>query len=89
MNILTFTYTKKPDDTPTSRVVIPLICPTDKYFCIDVSDLSEEDQALFAAEVAKVDAEKQEKINELMNKYDVRTNFRSFIPGKMSNIEVE
>ena len=88
MNLTTFTYTKSPTDI-TNRVYIPLAVPSKNYFGIDVSDLDVEDQALISAEITQIELDKQSRINEVMEKYDVRTNFRSFSPEKMSNIVEE
>jgi len=85
MQIMEFTYTKSPADV-SSRVFIPLVKPTDKYFGIDVSDLDVEDQALIANELDQLNQERSDKIETIMAKYDVRTNYRSFIPSKMSDI---
>lgn len=88
MTILSFTYTKSPTDI-SQRVYVPLSVPGKNYFGIDVSDLDIEDQALFAAEIDEIERDKQMKIELAMGKYDIRTNFRSFNPEKMSNIVEE
>jgi hypothetical protein len=88
MTILTFKYTKSATDV-TNRVVIPLVQPTDKYFTIDVSDLDIEDQALVDAEVEKAKEDFNMRINYIMTDHDIRTNFRSFLPTKMSEMVVE
>ena len=88
MTILSFTYTKA-DGKISSRVAIPLVIPSDNYFTIDVSDLDIEDQALVASEIEQADLDKQARINEIMEKYDIRTNFRSFIPSRMTDIVEE
>ena len=88
MNLITFTYTKSPTDI-SQRAYVSLSVPNKNYFGIDVSDLDVEDQVLFAAEIEEIERDKQMKIELAMDKYDVRTNFRSFNPEKMSNIVEE
>lgn len=88
MAILTFRYTKA-DGTGSNRVVIPLVVPADKYLTIDVSDLDIEDQVALARDIELLNAERTKKIDELMTEYDVRTNFRSFIPSRMTDIVEE
>lgn len=85
MQIMEFTYTKSPTDV-SSRVFIPLVKPTDKYFGIDVSDLDVEDQVGIEDEINEINEGRDQKINEIMARYDIRHNFRSFIPSKMTDI---
>lgn len=87
MEILTFTYVK---DTGTSeRVFVPISKPSNKYFGVDVSELDEESQALFAQELHQLCNEHKAKTDELMRKYDLAHSFRQFLPEKMQNVVVE
>jgi len=63
--------------------------PTDKYFGIDISELSEAEQGEFSAKFSNIMDDKAEAIWQLMNEYDVRRKFRSFIPSRMANIVKE
>lgn len=85
MQLMEFTYAKSPTDI-SRRVFIPLSVPSNKYFGIDVSDLDVEDQALVMGEIEEIEREKQEAISKVMAKYDIRTQFRSFLEEKMSDI---
>lgn len=86
--MLHFTYTK--DDGKTSdRVLMVMEEPTDKYFGIDISELSEVEQGEFAAAFSKIMDDKAEAIWQLMYDFDVRRKFRYFIPSKMTDIVKE
>jgi hypothetical protein len=86
--MISFTYTK--DDGKTSdRVLAVMNEPTDKYFGIDISELSEAEQGEFSAKFSTIMDDKAEAIWQLMNEYDVRRKFRSFIPSRMANIVKE
>lgn len=89
MTILSFTYTKQPGFDVTRRVVIPLVSPGKNYFTIDVSDLDIEDQVAVDREIQLLNDERTAKIDQIMAEFDIRTNFRSFNPEKMSNIVEE
>lgn len=88
MQLMEFTYTKSPTDV-SRRVFIPLSVPSNKYFGIDVSDLDVEDQAFVMSEIELIEEEKQTAIAKVMEKYDIRTQFRSFLEEKMSGISYD
>lgn len=83
--MLSFSYTKD-DGKTTQRNIIPISSPTDKYFGIDLSELSEEDQGIFEARYQEIMDTKDSAIHQLMFDMDVRFKFRNFIPAKMTNI---
>lgn len=88
-SIITFNYTKEANDV-SSRVYVPMVTPGAKnYFGIDITELSVEDQSQFAEEMRKIDAVRVAAVEKLMREYDIEHNFRSFVPEKMSDIEVE
>lgn len=85
MKTMTFTYNK--DATHQSeRVFIPLVAPTDKYFGIDVSELDEENQSCIAIELESLANKYKRDQEAIMAGYDVKHNYRSFFPSKMTNI---
>ena len=90
--MISFQYTKD-DGKVSDRVFIPLESPTNKYFGIDISELSTEDQGIFAAKMQKIqkEKEKEKELEEsrLMQEFGLKFRFRYFIPEKMSNIVVE
>lgn len=83
--MLSFQYTKD-DGKVSNRVFIPLESPTNKYFGIDISELSIEDQGIFAAKLQKIQEDKEEAVHSLMFDYDLKFKFRYFVPEKMSRI---
>jgi len=86
--MLSFTYTKE-DGKTSDRVVAVINEPTDKYFGIDISELSEAEQGEFYAKFSTIMDNKAEALGRLMYDYDVRRNFRSFSPSRMANIVKE
>jgi hypothetical protein len=88
MNILSFTYTKSPTDI-TERVYIPLAVPNKNYFGIDITELEPVDQVALVEEIEALDVERKCQLDEIMTRYDIKTNYRSFCPEKMSNIVKE
>ena len=83
--MLSFQYTKE-DGKVSDRVFIPLESPTNKYFGIDISELSIEDQGIFAAKMQKIQEDKEQAEHALMHDFDIKFKFRYFVPEKMSNI---
>lgn len=85
MNAMSFTYVKSPTDT-SHRVFLPILVPTDKYFGIDISELDAEDQGEFQVALEELIDEHKEKIEKLMEVYDIKHAYRHFFPGKMENV---
>jgi hypothetical protein len=88
MKIMNFTYTK-PDGKTSKRTFVSIRSPFTDYFGVDISELSEEDQAIFTAEMQSIEDAKTNAINELMIKFDVKNNYRKFLAERMSDISVE
>lgn len=86
--VMTFQYMKSPDDI-TDRVFLSLGEPTNKYFGVDIGELSEEEQGLFISGVNKAFEEYTEQLNTLMQEFDIKNNYRYFIPEKMVNVKVD
>lgn len=86
--MLSFQYTKD-DGKVSDRVFIPLESPTNKYFGIDISELSVEDQGIFAAKMQKIQEDKEEAVHGLMQEFDIKFKFRYFVPEKMFAIVSE
>ncbi len=85
MNIISFGYTKENGDK-SERVIIKLKEPCPNYFGIDISELDLEDQVAFDEAFSLLKEEHASKINDLMVKFDVKHNFRTFKPERMENI---
>lgn len=88
MSLVNFTYTKS-DGNISERAFVPLHIPFEDYFGIDVTELSEEDQALFAAEIKTLQDLHNKAITSIMEEYDIKHNYRKFLKEKMSDITIE
>lgn len=87
MKLTSFTYTKEFGEV-SERVLVELSAPTDKFFGVDVSELSEDTQTEVYGEFQKAYDEYMAKCNETMAKYDIRTNFRFFKFSRVTNRSV-
>lgn len=86
--MLSFQYTKD-DGSVTDRVIVPLVKPSADYFGIDISELSEESQGIFADKISDILSTRDEAIHQLMSDFDLRFKFRNFKVYKMSNVVEE
>ena len=88
MKLVEFTYTKTGGDVR-NRAVIVTQEPTKLLSGIDVSALPEADFALFTQEMSALKNRQHQEIMDLMEKHDLKHNFRQFTPEKMSNVQSE
>ena len=88
MKFVEFTYTKANGDV-SDRAVIVTQEPTKLMSGIDVSQLPEADFALFTQEMSALKNRQHQEIMDLMEKHDLKHNFRQFTPEKMSNVQSE
>jgi len=88
MKIKSFKYAKS-EKSITDRVVAVLSEPTTNMFGIDITELSDEQSAAFAAAFDTLQKDYYQRIEYLMKDYDIGTMYRNFNPEKMSDIEVE
>lgn len=87
MEFMDFTYTKKAGET-SDRTLLVLGKPNPNYFGVDVSDVLNEDFHDLSLEFNQLYNTYQENLRSLMEKYDLKHNFRAFNPEKMQNVEV-
>lgn len=87
MKSMSFRYTK-PDGDVSTRVFIPLVSPSANYFGIDISELSADEQLAMETQFKMIEDQKQAQLSELMQKFDIRHNFRSFSPERMQDVEL-
>lgn len=88
MKIKSFTYTKSSTEA-SHRDVLVVSEPSSYLNGIDISELSDEDQAKFAVEMSnQLDVHKLAQ-QTIMAKYDVRNRFRQFDPLKMTDVKDE
>lgn len=84
--IKTFTYTKA-NGSVSERTTVSIKEPYNMYQAIDVSELSEDDQAEFAVKFNALRDAHNKAVTELMQQFDVTHNFRQFDPLKMADME--
>lgn len=85
MKTLTFTYAKK-DGSVSSRTLLAMVTPGDKYAGIDVSELDANEAAEFIALNKVLHTEYLEKLQALQAHYDVKHNYRQFLASGVSNL---
>jgi hypothetical protein len=88
MNFLEFTYTKA-DGTESKRAAIPLFGPTKFVEAIDVSQMPEDEFADFCREFSALKSTQHEETMAMLEQFDLRHNYRRFIPEQMSDITTE
>jgi hypothetical protein len=85
MKFLEFTYTKT-DGSTSKRAVIELVTPTKHIEGIDVTSLSESDFADFCREFSALKADQHNQTMEKLAQFDLKHNYRRFIPENMSDV---
>jgi hypothetical protein len=88
MNLLEFTY-KKADGTVSKRAAIPLFGPTKFVEAIDVSQMPQDEFADFCREFSALKAVQHEETMAMLNQFDLKHNYRRFIPEQMSDVVVD
>ena len=88
MNILDFNYTKT-DGKSSQRTFVEISPPNKNYFGIDISDLDTDEAVSFCRELEVARQVFSNAELALMQKYDIKHNYRNFDPTKMENIVVE
>lgn len=86
MKLVEFQYTKQNGDT-SQRAVIVTGEPQANLSGIDVTQLPETEFVAFIDEYRQVKNRQHEEILLLMQKHDLKHNFRQFIPAKMQITE--
>jgi hypothetical protein len=88
MKLLEFSYTKA-DGSVSDRAVIELVTPTQFVEGIDVTQMPEDEFALFANEMRELKNAQHEATMALLAKHDLKHNYRRFSPKQMSAINTE
>jgi hypothetical protein len=88
MKLIEFNY-KKQDGSVSSRAVIELIQPSKFVEGIDVSQMPEDEFAHFCSEYSKMKAAQHEETIALLEQFDLKHNYRRFIPEQMEQLSVE
>ena len=88
MNFIEFTYTKA-DGTESKRAAIPLFGPTTFVEGIDVSQMPEDEFADFCREFSALKSTQHEETMAMLEQFDLKHNYRRFIPEQMSDITTD
>jgi hypothetical protein len=86
MKLVEFQYVKQNGDT-SNRAVIVTGEPQQNLSGIDVTQMPQDDFAVFIDEYRQIKNRQHTEILELMTKHDLKHNFRQFIPAKMQITE--
>ena len=85
MKLVEFKYTKT-DGSVSSRAVIEVVQPTTYFEGIDVSLVPEDEFAAFTSEYRDLLEQQYNAKMSIMQKYDLKHNYRRFIPEKMTGV---
>lgn len=85
MKLVEFTYTKA-DGTSSRRAVIEVVQPTKFFEGMDVSQMPEDQFAEFTKEYRELLEKQYTDKMHIMQKYDLKHNYRRFTPENMSEI---
>lgn len=85
MKTISFQYTKE-NGEQSNRVFVPLSIPNENYFGVDITSLDIEDQVAFDEAMDLINEERLAKVRDLMVKFDVKHNFRTFKPSRMTDV---
>lgn len=88
MQIKSFTYTKSSGEQ-SFRDVLVLQEPSNMLLAVDISELSQEDQAAYAVYMSKLHDEYTAKIAALNQEYDMLNRIHKFDPLKMTDVSSE
>lgn len=88
MKLAKFEYTDTKGKI-TQREVFVVTMPTNKLSGIDVTELTEEEQAVFAIEYDALVDEFHSKVDALKKQFDITHNFRQFLETGIKNLELE
>ena len=88
MKIKEFTYTK-PNGDVSQRAVVELVSPTEHMEGIDVTELDQDQYAIFIEQLRELEGEMYKRRLELYADFDLQHNYRRFLPQRMTNVTTE
>ena len=88
MKLVEFKYTKA-DGSVSDRAVLELVTPAKHMEGIDVSQMPTDEYADFVVEFAQLKNAQHEATMKLLADFDLKTNYRRFLPDQMSDVKVE
>lgn len=88
MKLIEFTYIKA-DGSKSERAVVELVKPTKFVEGIDVTQMPEQDFAHFCREFSLMKAAQHEETIALLEQFDLKHNYRRFIPEQMQQVTAD
>jgi hypothetical protein len=88
MKIKEFTYTK-PNGDVSQRAVVELVSPTEHMEGIDVTELDQDQYAIFIEQLRELEGELYKRRLQLYADFDLQHNYRRFLPQRMTNVTTE
>lgn len=85
MKLVEFNYTKA-DGTSSARAVIEVVQPVEYFEGIDITQMPEDDFAEFTREYRDLLEQQYNAKIAVMQKFDLKHNYRRFIPQKMTDV---
>lgn len=88
MKLVEFTYTKDAGEV-SKRAVIEIVTPGKFIEGWDITNLDEEDAAVFMQQMSELRRTQHEQTMNLISNFDLKHNYRRFKPENMSDVKVE
>lgn len=88
MKTIDFDYTDS-KGKESSRTLVVISEPSEKYFGIDISELGASDSGEIIAELKEAMEYHKAELEHIMAKYDIKGSFRFFFANKMTNTSYE
>lgn len=88
MKLVEFTYTKDAGEV-SKRAVIEIVTPSKFIEGWDITNLDEEDAAVFMQQMSELRRTQHEQTMNLISEFDLKHNYRRFKPENMSDVKVE
>jgi hypothetical protein len=88
MKLVEFTYTKDAGEV-SKRAVIEIVTPGKFIEGWDITNLDEEDAAVFMQQMSEIRRIQHEQTMNLISEFDLKHNYRRFKPENMSDVKVE
>jgi hypothetical protein len=88
MKLVEFTYTKDAGEV-SKRAVIEIVTPSKFIEGWDITNLDEEDAAVFMQQMSELRRIQHEQTMNLISEFDLKHNYRRFKPENMSDVKVE
>lgn len=88
MKTVDFKYTDAKNRV-TNRSLAIISEPSEKYFGIDLTELSASDAGAIIAELHEAQQYHKAELEHILEKYDIKGNFRYFFANKMEDVRYE